>query len=132
MKSLALAAALVLGTLHAHPAAAAEPHAPSFAHKVYPAATQKARDWAWKRLGTRQWDCLDRLWQRESGWRVAAGHPSGSFGIPQANPGTKMRSAGADWQTSAMTQVRWGLGYIHGRYGTACRALAHSDAYSWY
>lgn len=131
MRRVLVAAALV-GLLHVQPAAAAELHAPSFAHKHYPAATQAARDWAWKRLGARQWDCLDRLWQRESGWRVKAGNPTGSYGIPQAYPGTKMRSAGADWLTDPFVQVRWGLGYVHGRYGSACNAWAHSRAWGWY
>jgi len=129
---LSILAALSLVAVHVHPAAAAEPHAPSFAHRTYPVTTQAARDWAWHRLGARQWDCLDRLWQRESGWRVAAGTQTGSFGIPQSYPGTRMASAGADWRTNPLTQVRWGLGYIGGRYGTACKALAHSDGWGWY
>ena len=34
----------------------------------------------------------------ESGWRVDADNPSsGAYGIPQALPGSKMASAGADW-----------------------------------
>lgn len=107
-------------------------HAPSFAGKVYPAATQAARDWAYARLGARQWGCLDRLWQSESGWRVKAGHPSRAYGIPQAYPGSKMASAGADWRTSAMTQVRWGLSYIRARFGSACNAWAHKQRWGWY
>ena len=43
-----------------------------------------------------------------------------------------MASAGADWQTSATTQITWGLGYIAGRYGTPTAAWAHSQAYNWY
>ena len=127
---LVVAAALV-GLLHAHPAAAAEPHAPSVFHRVYPPATQAARDWAWKRLGGKQFDCLDRLWHFESGWRVRAGRVTGSYGIPQAYPGTKMRSAGADWQTNPMTQVRWGLGYVR-KYGGPCGAWAFWQQHRWY
>lgn len=122
-------------TSHVPHAAAAEPHAPSYAGRTYLRAeggVQAARDWAWRRLGATQWRCLDILWQRESGWRVRAGRVSGSYGIPQAYPGTRMRSAGPDWRDSAMTQVRWGLAYIGGRYGTPCRALAHSDRWGWY
>ena len=37
-------------------------------------------------------------------------------------PGSKMASAGADWETNAATQIAWGLGYIAGRYGTPCGA----------
>jgi hypothetical protein len=57
---------------------------------------------------------------------------SGAYGIPQALPGSKMASAGADWQTNAQTQVNWGLGYITGRYGTPCAAWQTSQAKGWY
>ena len=75
---------------------------------------------------------LVNLWNKESGWRTTAANPSGAYGIPQALPGSKMASAGADWQTSATTQITWGLGYIAGRYGTPTAAWAHSQAYNWY
>ena len=79
-----------------------------------------------------QWSCLDRLWQKESGWRVTAANPSGAYGIPQALPGSKMASAGDDWRTSARTQIRWGLGYIGDRYGSPCAAWSHSQSTGWY
>ena len=52
--------------------------------------------------------------------------------IPQALPGSKMASAGADWRTNPITQINWGIGYIKGRYGTPCSAWAHSNAVGWY
>ncbi|MGB9378178.1 MAG: hypothetical protein WCB04_11765 [Mycobacteriales bacterium] len=79
-----------------------------------------------------QFSCLDSLWMRESGWRVTASNPSGAYGIPQALPGSKMASAGSDWQTNARTQIAWGFGYIKGRYGTPCGAWGHSQSYGWY
>ena len=80
-----------------------------------------------------QWSCLDSLWQKESGWNHQADNPSSSaFGIPQALPGSKMGSAGADWETNPATQITWGLGYIEGRYGTPCAAWSHSRANNWY
>ena len=52
----------------------------------------------------------------------ARGQPgSGAYGIPQALPGSKMASAGPDWQDNAETQIKWGLGYIASR-ATAPRA----------
>ncbi len=51
---------------------------------------------------------------------------------PQALPGSQMASAGADWQTNAATQIRWGLTYIQGRYGSPCGAEAHEQADNWY
>jgi len=79
-----------------------------------------------------QFGCLDNIWSRESGWSVTAENPSGAYGIPQALPGSKMASAGPDWQTDATTQIRWGLGYIQSVYGTPCDAWAHWMANSSY
>lgn len=81
----------------------------------------------------RQWHCLDRLWRRESHWNHRARNRwSGAYGIPQALPAAKMRSAGTDWRRSATTQIRWGLGYIARRYGSPCAAWGHSEAEGWY
>ena len=53
-----------------------------------------------------------------------ADNPSSSaYGIPQALPGSKMASAGDDWANNAVTQIRWGLGYIADRYGSPCSRL---------
>lgn len=72
---------------------------------------------------TTEWTCLLNLWNRESGWLWDAENPSsGAYGIPQALPGDKMASAGADWQTNPATQIKWGLGYISQVYGTPCAA----------
>jgi hypothetical protein len=79
-----------------------------------------------------QFSCLDSLWSRESGWRTSAGSPGGPYGIPQANPGSKMASAGSDWATSAATQIKWGLSYISSTYGTPCSAWGHSQSTGWY
>jgi hypothetical protein len=76
-----------------------------------------------------EFSCLDQLWTRESGWNPQATNPySGAFGIPQALPGSKMASAGADWATNPATQIRWGLGYIRETYGSPCAAWSHSLA----
>ncbi|WP_240506187.1 lytic transglycosylase domain-containing protein [Thermoactinospora rubra] len=84
-------------------------------------------------FGPEQWGCLERLWQKESGWNErAANRYSGAYGIPQSLPGSKMASAGSDWQTNPATQIKWGLGYIKGRYGTPCAAWGHSQAKGWY
>jgi hypothetical protein len=80
-----------------------------------------------------QFSCLDPLWTQESGWNVSASNPgSGAYGIPQALPGSKMASAGADWETDAVTQIRWGLEYIQSTYGSPCGAWAHEEADGWY
>jgi hypothetical protein len=80
-----------------------------------------------------QFSCLDSLWSRESGWNVYASNPgSGAYGIPQALPGSKMASAGADWRTDAATQIRWGLSYIGAAYGSPCAAWSHEEVHGWY
>jgi hypothetical protein len=76
-----------------------------------------------------QYDCLVSLWNKESGWnQYAENKSSGAYGIPQAYPGNKMASAGADWKTNAATQITWGIGYIAARYSTPCGAWMNSQA----
>ena len=83
--------------------------------------------------GSDQFSCLVSLWNKESGWNYQAYNSgSGATGIPQALPGSKMASAGSDWQTSASTQISWGLQYISSVYGTPCSAWGHSQATDWY
>ena len=78
-------------------------------------------------------DCLEPLWQKESGWNHQAQNPSsGAYGIPQSLPGDKMVSHGSDWRTNPATQIAWGLDYIKGRYGTPCGAWSHSQSAGWY
>jgi hypothetical protein len=87
-----------------------------------------ARGW-----GNDQFGCLVKLWQKESGWNYQAlNKSSGAAGIPQALPGSKMATAGADWQTNPATQITWGLNYISGVYGTPCSAWGHSQSVNWY
>jgi hypothetical protein len=75
-----------------------------------------------------QFPCLNKLWNKESGWNAHAENKgSGAYGIPQALPGRKMSSAGSDWQTNPATQIKWGLGYIKGRYKTPCGAWSTSE-----
>lgn len=82
--------------------------------------------------GAGQFSCLSSLWNKESGWNYKAYNPSGATGIPQALPGGKMATAGADWRTNAATQIAWGLDYIKRAYGSPCSAWSHSQAVNWY
>jgi hypothetical protein len=80
-----------------------------------------------------QFQYLNLLWARESGWNVYAANPySGAYGIPQAVPGAKMAAAGPNWRTSARTQILWGLGYIKATYGSPLAAWDHELATGWY
>ena len=78
------------------------------------------------------WPCAERLIMRESGWRVNATNPSsGAYGLPQSLPGYKMASAGADWQTNPITQLKWANGYVQ-KYGGWCGADSFQWANHWY
>ena len=117
-------AATSAGSGWAPPAIAPDPGSA----QAYAAGAVAARGWP-----SSEFDCLVALWSKESGWRVNAYNASsGAYGIPQALPGSKMATAGADWETNAATQIEWGLGYVSGRYGTPCGAWAHSQDVGWY
>lgn len=93
--------------------------------------------WALARLGPTQYACLanivlheDQLWNPYD-----TNSRSGAYGIPQALPGSKMATAGSDWRWNRITQVRWMIGYVDGRYGSACAAWAFwrtQRPYGWY
>ena len=105
---------------------AAASQAPSGAQQI---AEQMLAQYGW----AGQFSCLDSLWAQESGWNLYAENPSsGAYGIPQALPGSKMASAGSDWESDAATQISWGLGYIRAMYGSPCAAWGHEEAADWY
>lgn len=93
-----------------------------------------------------QWQYLDELWQRESGWRwdVCAGYPNGpyypncpyqnvAYGIAQEQSGTRAQyGSWSDWPTDPLTQVAAGEQYISGRYGDPANAWTHEVEYGWY
>jgi murein DD-endopeptidase MepM/ murein hydrolase activator NlpD len=111
-------------------AAAAEEAARNAQRDPRGVASLMVADRGW---GSEQFGCLDRLWTKESNWSWSADNPSSSaYGIPQALPGSKMSSAGADWATNPVTQITWGLGYIESRYGSPCSAWSHSQSNNWY
>jgi len=84
-------------------------------------------------MSAAEFGCLDDIWVQESGWDIHAANPTSSaYGIPQALPGSKMSSAGPNWEDNPETQIRWGLGYIRDRYGSACSALSFKNGAGWY
>lgn len=83
--------------------------------------------------GDDQFTCYDNIIMRESMWDPFADNPTSSaYGIPQALPGNKMASEGADWKTNPVTQIKWGLKYIKSTYGTPCQAWSFKRANGWY
>jgi hypothetical protein len=83
-------------------------------------------------FSTAEMAALDPLWQHESGWSTSAANSSGAYGIPQALPGSKMATAGSDWQTNPATQISWGLSYIKSRYGSPSAAWSFWQSHNWY
>jgi hypothetical protein len=102
----------------------------SVAYNKWFAREYMAQKYGW---GADQFAALEQLWQRESGWsQHAHNSSSGAHGIPQALPGSKMGSFGADWATNPQTQIKWGLSYIKSVYGSPSGALASSHSRGWY
>ncbi|MCB5911911.1 transglycosylase SLT domain-containing protein [Streptomyces pinistramenti] len=80
-----------------------------------------------------QFQCFSNIVSHESGWNYQATNASsGAYGLVQALPGSKMSSAGSDWQTNPATQIKWGLNYMNSRYGSPCGAWQFWQANSWY
>jgi hypothetical protein len=106
-------------------AASYGPTVPAGTAQAYAASLVAARGW-----GSSQFTCLVMLWDRESGWNShAENSSSGAYGIPQALPGSKM---GVGWNTDYKVQIRWGLGYIAGSYGSPCGAWNSEISRGWY
>lgn len=84
-------------------------------------------------MASDQFQCFSNIVDRESGWNYhATNASSGAYGLVQALPGSKMSSAGSDWQTNPATQIKWGLNYMNSRYGSPCGAWSFWQANSWY
>lgn len=80
-----------------------------------------------------QFQCFSNIVDHESSWNYRAQNPSsGAYGLMQALPGSKMSSAGADWQTNPATQIKWGLNYMNSRYDSPCGAWSFWQANNWY
>ena len=71
-----------------------------------------------------QFNCLDKLYTKESNWRPSAKNGSHN-GIPQ---GRSEYLATLD----GYGQVRWGLAYIEHRYSNPCRAYDHWKVHNWH
>jgi hypothetical protein len=84
-------------------------------------------------FGIDQMNCLVPMWNKESHWNERDRNPSsGAYGIPQALPASKMATYGSDYLTNPVPQIKWGLSYIKGRYGTPCGAWSFWQGHGWY
>jgi len=99
-------------------------------------------DMALAGIGPGDYSYVDYIVSHESGWcpTKAQGehscpavpdnqYTSGGYGLCQATPGSKMSTAGSDWATNPVTQLRWCNGYALGRYGSWGAAYNHWLAY---
>ena len=87
-------------------------------------------DYGWSE---KELEPLINLWNRESRWNPNAhNRSSGAHGIPQSLPASKMASEGSDYYTNGNTQIRWGLKYIAGRYGSPSQAWAFFQSHNSY
>ena len=96
------------------------------------------RQYVKSQYDSKQWECIDELWQRESSWQtkrypwLAKNSSSGAYGIPQSLPAEKMKTHGVDYLTNPWVQTNWGMEYILKRYKTPCAALEFHNLKNWY
>ncbi len=72
------------------------------------------------------------VWDPTIDYGFGHGNVYEAYGLPQAKPGTKMASAGPDWRTNPITQLKWMYNYSVERYGSLCGAFAHRRDYHMY
>ncbi len=103
-------------------------------------------DMALAGISPNDYQYVDYIVSHESGWcptkaqgqvgycPVYSGYvPSyGGYGLCQSTPGSKMASAGSDWATNPITQLRWCDSYAVAHYGTWAAAYSHWIAYRWW
>ncbi len=88
--------------------------------KAFNISTDKTEVMAAAGISPSDYPYVDYIIRHESGWRpLAANASSGAYGLCQALPGSKMASAGADWATNPVTQLRWCSSYAAGKGGWA-------------
>lgn len=74
---------------------------------------------------------VDYIVSRESGWRPHASNGR-TWGLCQALPGSKMSSAGSDWQTNPVTQLKWCNNYAVSKYGSWSAAYNVWQSKHWW
>jgi resuscitation-promoting factor RpfB len=84
-------------------------------------------------IGKSDYTYADYIISRESKWNYTARNSSsGAYGLCQALPGSKMASAGGDWQSNPVTQLKWCDGYAKRTYGGWAGAYSHwLSAHNW-
>lgn len=80
------------------------------------------------------WWAVDYVISHESGWRYTVWNTSGSgaYGLCQSLPASKMASAGSDYMTNPVTQLKWCHSYAIGRYKSWSGAYNVWVAQQWW
>lgn len=79
------------------------------------------------------WSAVDYIVSHESSWRpTATNSSSGAHGLCQSLPASKMASAGKDYMTNPVTQLRWCHHYAMNRYSSWWSAHAFWQANRWW
>ncbi len=99
-----------------------------------PAANGSLTDWmAQAGIASSDWGYASAIIAKESGSNYqATNRYSGAYGLCQALPGSKMGSAGADWRTNPVTQLKWCNSYAHSRYGSWAAAYSAWQSKHWW
>lgn len=80
-----------------------------------------------------EWSATDYIVSRESSWNhLAVNAESGATGLCQSLPASKMASAGADYMTNPVTQLRWCHQYAQQRYSGWWSAHAFWLSNKWW
>lgn len=120
-------------TAPAAPATTAPPPAAPAPVKANPYAGQSAYQIAQGIVPAGQFAAFSWIITHESGWDVTATNPSsGAYGLGQALPASKMAAYGSDYLTNPVTQIKWALAYMNGRYGSPNAAQAFWQSHGWY
>jgi len=100
--------------------------------QLVPVGEAQIRAYIYRTYGRSEGECMATIiswenvvWDPTVDYGFGHGNVYEAYGLPQANPGTKMASAGADWRTNPVTQLKWMHGYALARYGSLCNAFAH-------
>ena len=87
-------------------------------------AKDTVQEWA-----DNQYQCLEKLWHRESNWRPEAYNKIKVMG---KNAGGIPQMLGMSTQTPPPLQIDRGFAYIMHRYGTPCTAWRFHQRKGWY
>lgn len=79
------------------------------------------------------WNAVDYIVRHESSWNSSAQNTeSGAYGLCQALPSWKMASAGTDYMSNPVTQLKWCHDYASHRYGGWWSSFAFWRSNKWW